>query len=395
MIVRKVTSPEDGARINELFAIAFEQKVPNCPYNPEETNTHFWAAFSDDNEMMSSITVSDFDIRFDGNVCRMGGMGAVDTLPQYRRAGGIRGCFNASLRYMYDNGYDFSYLYPFSTAYYRKFGYECCVQKFGWEVNLALLPVADCGCTFCLAESRKPMTEEIRAIDGAWEAHYNMMVQHQEKDYKWTQEFDPAIKQEFTYVCFDESGEPKAYTTFKCVNEADGRNHICSRFRFVDRQGFMALMQLFKSMASDHAYVKFETPFITALQYLAPEWSLGAAKWNVHFAGMVRAVNVESVLKKASYRGSGCVVLKIKDAQIPENDGCFEVKFADGKAVSVHNTDSEPDCTMEISKFSALIAGVCDFDEALVTFDGIEVTNDNPSLRQMFFRKPLMITDFF
>ena len=395
MIVRKVSSPEDGARINEIFAIAFEQKIPNCPYNPEEGLGHYWAAFNDDDEMTSSITVSDFDIRFDKHVCRMGGVGAVETLPQYRRGGGVRGCFNEALRYMYDNGYDFSYLYPFSTAYYRQFGFECCVQKFGWEVNTALLPKFDTGCTFRLAENRNPMTDEIRAVDKVWEERYNMMVQHDEKYYKWTLDPKPGEKQEFTYVCFDTEGKPNAYATFKCVYEADGRNHVCSRFRFVDKLGFEVLMQLFKTMAADHAYVKFETPCITSLQYMLPEWSLGATKWNIHFAGMVRAVNVKSVLEKASYRGSGSAVIKIKDAQLSENNCCFEVKFAGGKAERVSVSESAPDCVMEISKFSALISGVCDFDEALDGFGAVELINDNPALRGIFYRKPLMITDFF
>ena len=85
--------------------------------------------------MMSTFTVSDFTVQFDGSPCQLGGIGGVATLPQYRRRGGIRACFREALPDMYGSGYDFSYLYPFSTAYYRKFGYENCVQKyvFGFE----------------------------------------------------------------------------------------------------------------------------------------------------------------------------------------------------------------------------------------------------------------------
>lgn len=395
MIVRQ-TAPEEARRVNELFAIAFEQPLQNCPADPENDRAIHWAAFSDSGDMMSTLTVSDFRIRFDGHACPMGGIGGVDTLPQYRRMGGIRACFQAALPDMYAKGYDFSYLYPFSTAYYRKFGYESCVQKFGWEINLSLLNAAEPDGTFRLAEKHCPMTEAIRAVDAVWERRFNMMVQHCEEDYRWTLEADPAVKQEFTYVCFDAENRPNAYTTFKTVKESDGRNLLCSRFCFTDKGGFRTLMQLFKTLSADHAFVKFETPAIPALQYMVPEWSLGAARWNLlHNAGMVRVINVRHILELAAYIGSGQLTLEVRDPQIPENNGRFAVVFSGGKALSVERIHEEADVVMDISAFSALISGVCGFNEARYTFDRLEVKKENPCFRQVFYRKPLMITTYF
>lgn len=396
MIVRK-TTPEESQRVNELFAIAFETPLSNCPADPNNSKAYHWAAFLDnDQEMMSTFTISDFQIQFDGHSCKMGGIGGVATLPQYRRNGGIRGCFNAALPDMYKKGYDFSYLFPFSTGYYRKFGYECCVQKFGWEVNLALLNPAKTGGTFRLAEKSTPLCDAIRAVNENWERTYNMMVLHDEEDYAWTDKINPAVTQEYTYVYFDAAGTPKAYTTFKTVMEKDGRNLVCSRFCFVDKEGFTGLMQLFKSLSADHTLAKFNTPVSTALQYLIPEWSLGAAKWNVlQNAGMVRVINVKRVLEKAKYIGSGQITLDIRDDQIPENTGCYSVSFTDGKATSVEMSDGEADAVMTIPAFSALIAGVCDFTDAAPWFNGLEVRNQAACFQQVFYRKPLMIVDYF
>lgn len=205
MIVRK-TAWEEARRVNELFAICFEMPYTNCPANPEKDDATHWAAFDEDGEMMSTFTISDFTVQFDGSPCKMGGIGGVATLPQYRRRGGIRACFREALPDMYGSGYDFSYLYPFSTAYYRKFGYENCVQKYGWTVDLSLLNPPKEGGSFRLAEKGCPMTAEIRALDAIWESHYNMMVLHGDEDYDWTRKCDPAVKQDFTYVCFDVAG---------------------------------------------------------------------------------------------------------------------------------------------------------------------------------------------
>ena len=109
MIVRK-TALEEARRVNELFAICFEMPYTNCPADPEKDDATHWAAFDEDGEMMSTFTVSDFTVQFDGSPCKMGGIGGVATLPQYRRRGGIRACFREALPDMYGSGYDFSYL---------------------------------------------------------------------------------------------------------------------------------------------------------------------------------------------------------------------------------------------------------------------------------------------
>lgn len=395
MIVRK-TRPEEARRINEIFAICFETPYSNCPADPDnDTDTH-WAAFTDEGDMMSSFTIPSYTIRFDGHSCKMAGIGGVSTLPQYRRQGGIRACFEAALPDLYENGYAFSYLYPFSTAYYRKFGYETCVQKYGWEVDLRLLSPSKTEGTFRLAEKNRPQTQAIQAIDRVWEQYFNMMVQHRDGDYKWTQEADPALKQEFTYVWYDSADTPKAYTTFKTAWENGRRNILCSRFCFGDKEGFSGLMQLFKSLSADHAYAKFNTPALPSLQYLMPEWSLGAVKWTVLAnAGMVRVINVQAVLEKAKYLGAGQMTLEIRDPQIPANNGRFTVVFADGKAVRVARTLEDADAVMTIPAFSALIAGVWDFEEAKHTFSGLDIRNDGACFHQVFYRKPMMIVDMF
>ena len=394
MIVHR-TEPNEARRINELFAIAFEVPYSECPAGPDEKNVHHWAAYTDDGAMMSCITIPEYNIRFDGHSCRMGGIGGVSTLPQYRRMGGIRACFEAALPALYSEGYDFSYLYPFSTAYYRKFGYECCVQKYDWAVDLSLLAPAPWDGSFRLAEKDHSMQDAIRTVDRVWEDRYNMMVLHGDDDYDWTEKVDPAVKQEFTYVCFDADGTAKAHTTFKASQESDGRNIVCSRFCFSDRSGFHGLMHLFKSLAADHAFVKFKTPAIPALQYLMPEWSLGAVRFSISNAGMVRVVNAKSVLEKALCRGEGTLTLAIHDPQIPENCRTFAISFSDGCANRVSETDAHPDAELTIPAFSALISGVCDFAEARETFSGLTIHNAAAPFASLFYRKPLMITDYF
>lgn len=394
MIVRKAT-PQDQPRIDELFAIAFEQPLKRGGPQEESSPVQNYAAFTDDGQMMSTFCVTDFLIQFDGNHCKMGGVGGVATLPEFRRRGGVRGCFQTALPDMYESGFDFSYLYPFSTGYYRQFGYESCVQKMLVTVDLQLLQPPKVSGWFRLAEASHPMREEIQSIDRTWEAKFNMMVIHTDKDYDFTKNYDPAASQEFTYVYYSADGTPKAYTTFVKTDHRDGRSLVCTWFFFTDREGFHGLMGLFKSLAADHKYVKFVLPNIPAMQYLCPEWSLGAVHWAVQPGGMVRVVNVRSVLEKAKYRGSGAVTLEVRDPQIPKNNCRLALTFANGRALSLEETSREPDVVLEIPTFSALIAGVWDFADAKQWMGGLTLNRDNPALEQVFYRKPIMLVDYF
>ena len=393
-MIRKLTT-KDIPRADELFAIAFEQSLERRPADPDDTDTR-WAAFDDaTGEMMSMLVVNDYDVNFDGSICKMAGIGGVATLPQYRRKGGVRGCFQAMLPDLYASGYDFSYLYPFSTAYYRKFGYECCVQKYHVTVDLALLRPENTAGTLHLAERDNPMTEAVRAIDAQWESRYNMMVRHDAGDYKWLEEQDPAAKQEFTYLYLAPDRSPKAYAVFKKADQPDGRNLVCSKFFFTDREGFSGLLSLFKSLSSDHRFVKFTLPASAGMQYLLPEWSMGAAVWSVQPAGMARVINVEKVLKKARYTGTGTTRLQIEDPQIPQNNQTYEIQFIDGRAESVKPSPFAPTVSLTIPAFSALISGVCGFREALEWMPGVTVHRDADALPLIFYRKPLFIADYF
>lgn len=396
MIARQITQAEE-ARADELFAVAFEQPLDRAqaPTPREFAFAGRWAAFGEAGQMMSTFSVTDFTVNFDGGAYRMGGIGGVATLPQYRRQGGIRACFQAALPALYQNGFCFSYLYPFSTAYYRKFGYENCVQKWAVTMDLGLLRPEKADGHFRLAESGTPLAEAVRVIDQKWETCYNMMVRHRERAYDWLTQPDPAASQMFCYVYFSAAGAPRAYVVFQKQDQPDGRNLVCRNFRFLDREGYMGLTHVLKSLSADHRLAKFELPAEPAMQYLLPEWSLGAVQWRVQPAGMVRVVHVEQALRGARYFGEGSITLRILDPLIPENDRCFLVRFSGGAAERVEVTEGPPDAVLDISAFSALICGVCDFSGAAAWMPGVRVLNRDARLDQVFYRKPLMIADYF
>lgn len=391
MIIRPTTQ-EENARAAELFAIDFRRPMaPGAVAPGGEPGKRRWAAFSEDGEMMCSLLLTDFSVSFDGNRSPMAGFGGVNTLPPYRRTGCIRRCFAQILPQLYAEGCEFSYLFPFSTGYYLQFGYERCVQLIQAKVDLLQLRLPKLDGYFRLAEPKNLMLDAVQAVDRVWEQQFNMMVLRKEENYRWLLNSDPAVKQEFTYVCFDAAGNPKGYTTFKIDAQQD---LDCSRFVFGDKEGFLGLLQVFKSLASDHRYVTFAMPMNTALQHMLPEWCLGAVQWHLRPHGMVRVIHAQKVLEKARYIGSGHAVLEIRDPIIAGNNRRFAVAFAEGRATCVEETNEAPDAVLSIGAFSALLTGVWDMSDAQ-WLEGIEIKHPAAPLPQIFYKKPLMITDLF
>ena len=395
MIVRN-TRPEEAAQVNRIFGAAFSLPAASGPAEavPSGKRHHFAAFDEKSGQMMSTLTVSDYEVRFDWGSARMGGIGGVATLPQYRRLGCIRGCFQEALKFMYDGGYELSYLFPFSNAFYRQFGYESCVRRLRTRVRLSLLKPDAVNGTLALADAEA--LEDIRRIDRAWEARYNMSVLHTDEDHRWVSEAEPEVTTEYTWIYRDPQGVPQAYTTFRTVIRQGLRCLSCSRFFFLNREGFQGLMGLLCSMAADFHDAEFYVPGDCDMEYLLPEWSMGALEQIRESYGMVRVINAEQVLKKCHCHGcTGRLTIRLHDPMIPRNDDTFTVDWKDGHVICVERTALEPDAELDIAAFSALICGACDLDQAELWMKGLRVLKPEAYPSLMFYRKPMMITDFF
>lgn len=408
MIVRKI-KPEELKRTNELFAIAFEYETDNTKpakivyeeaiSNPDSRDNIYcmerWAAFEDDDKtMMSNFIATPFTVQFDGHHCGMTGIGGVATLPQYRRMGGIRECFRASLPSMYENGISFSYLYPFSTAYYRKFGYEMCCESFRYKIRLSAIRPFPLEGNCYLVETESQALDDIKQIYSVWQEKYNMMTVNEDYEYAWVGKSNPTKDQRFTYVYKSKDGIAKGFMTFYKEETKGERNLRCSRFFFTDNEGFKGLLNLVYSCASDHQYITFELPIDLNITLVLPELSMGAFSCKKVYCGMVRVVNVKQVLEMARYQGSGTLIIQVTDTFISNNNNTFLLRFENGAALEVSTTESPADISLGISDFSRLIVGACDTN-AIPFMESVHVHTTLDYISKVFYQKPTLITEHF
>lgn len=143
----RLLHPEENWKSNLTMAVAFEgdydlEKAKESAARErteeekrEDARNRCFGTFLDDDETICGVVNSrEYLCRFDGGTYKLGGVGGVSTLPQYRRGGVIRACMTASLKDMYANDFTFAFLYPFSMQYYRKFGFEAGAPEYRWTV---------------------------------------------------------------------------------------------------------------------------------------------------------------------------------------------------------------------------------------------------------------------
>lgn len=402
MIVRRIR-PEEYKRCQQLCALAFEYPMKDADLTPEALlaqvrrdprsmqDVHWdsqWAAFGDDGAMMATLTVVPWTANFDGHAVTMGGIGGVASLPQHRRGGAIRACFQSALRDMYDGGTLLSYLYPFSTAFYRKFGYELGCDWIRWRLRLSGMPAPEVDGHWRLSEPDAPLTDDIRAVDRAREARYNCMVVNGDTEYLYLRE-DPFVTKNYTYIYYDAAGLPRAHMTAV----PGGGELQCPRFVFNDREGLLGLLALLARLSADHSHATLELPADVELRGVLPEWSFGCVERAIQQRGMVRCVNAEGLLRLSRARGEGCLRVGIDDPLIPENTGCFEVTFVPGAPNAVRRVDGDADIALTIQDFSRLIVGCCALDPEWLP--DVRLSCSVERAARLFYPKPAFISRYF
>ena len=396
MIIRKIRK-EELKRCAQLSALAFEYPLEGAEKPPEAfaraliehpgaaDDAHWdsrWAAFEDDDKtMMATFCVIPWRANFDGHEVVMGGIGGVASLPQYRRGGAIRRCFEAALPDMYARGMTLSYLYPFSNAFYRKFGYEIACDEARWRVKLAGLPTLDAPGCWRLSEPGNDLKADIRAIDEIRSRRYNCSIFGGDTEYLWTAE-DPFVKRDYAHVYYDAQGRPSAYAV---IQATPGQELVCRRNCFNDRAGLEGLLALLKRYAADHSHAVIAMPVDVDPRAIFPEFSFGTVERTIVQRGMARVVNVEKALYLARTKGEGTLRVAVSDGQIPENNGTFEVRFRPGAENDVRRTEAEPDVELSIQDFSRLLVGCCEFDPEWLP--GVRVNGDIGELKKLFFTK--------
>lgn len=397
MIIRKI-NPEEFITAEMIETIAFvatsdfDEKLKN-PTEHCEGCENVWAAFTDDNVMTSRMTVIPFTMMFDGNEVKMAGIGGVASLPEYRNAGGIRNIFTEVMKEMREKEQVFSYLYPFSHKYYRKFGYEMCYDR--RAVKFPLSALKDRNPTGSLTFFKKD--DDIKAYTNIyWQFinNKNLSIVRDEKGFKEFINKDPYKTRQYTYLWHNKEDEPKSYITFLGnPRENDlGTQMNIREFAWVDTEGLHGMLSCLGRFDAQYDEVFWEAPDIVDLYSIISEpYDL---KVLLQCGGMNRIIDVKKALEliKAPC-GEGRAVIAVTDLFLDWNNKSFEIIWGGGQ-LKVKEALTEPDVTVSVQTLVKLVCGY--FTPNTAEMSGqLNIVKNKENLNKLFYKKSLYITDRF
>lgn len=401
MFARKL-QPEEFWQARRAMAIAFEygfeqekelEKAKTDKVDPKEDL--YGASLTEGGPLVGSIVINNKVSRFDGHTVKMGGVGGVATLPANRRGGAIRACMELALRGMYDNGYALSHLYPFSTAYYRQFGFAPAAQGFRWKVRLSdLKRLPDVGGTvrqLFPGDDLSPLLDIYNKMYG--DINFSCLREVFDKNLVGDK---PLNEKRWIFLWQDDAGEPGGFM----VCSRMGNSLICfpnfgltNALLFKDVTALIGLLNfVHTSYIANFDDIQFSIPAHIDLTALLPE--LSSMEYAPVLNGMARAVNVENLLKLCRCKGEGRLVMKVTDTILYENNDTFALAFAPGVENRVERTNDNPDITLDVGNLSVLLGGARDTASIALSPD-IAISNPDAPLEQVFYRKPCHVLDLF
>ena len=348
--------------------------------------------------LIAAATFFPYTVRFDGHDCDMSGVGGVITDPEARRSGAIRAILTHQFERMRAQGQIFSMLQPFSTEFYRKFGYEASVRKVLWEIPIEFMPPAS-NAGFVRYEGTDAQKQDIKAVYASYAKELGLSLVRDD-ELHWREHFErwqPYKSGVFAYLHYNAAGQPDAFFayTMKYNQPSDISLDACNSIFYADTDALRAVLAFVGTYHYHATHVKLYLPECADLSFLLPQLgrAMSEIKRSVCEGWMARVIDAEAVLRLARYRGEGRFTVRIEDGQCPHNCDTFAVRFGGGETQVTRGAQSA-DIACSIRAFTTLITGKMGFED-IGYLPEAAVHGNGETLSRAFYRKPLWIADYF
>ena len=403
MEVRPI-KPEEKTAFDKIQTIAFmfkrdfskEEKEGAVPDGAQQLVNDGYrtgrAAFDDNGKMCSCFDLIPYEVTFDGNTVKMGGIGGVASLPEERDKKYIRHIFEYVMNEMYENGYVFSYLYPFSHIYYRKFGYEHNMTVTSCSIPISSLrQFAQTG-RMCMVtdDTEKKL---VKTLYEEYIKDKNLAVIRTDK--LWNRRFDndPYRDNVYLYIWYNSRNEARGYIQYHSERSGGIKTDFVVReLVWLDTEALKGIFAFMGKFGSQVDKLIWKAPsYIKLLPFFEEPYDIGQ---EIHMSGMNRVVNVQKAFELMSLpEGKGETVISVEDAFFPVNTGNYRIVWNDGER-SVQKTDAGPDLACSVQALSQLITGFLTPDD--LEFAGkVSINGKRDVLAKVFRPKRLFINDYF
>ncbi len=386
----RLLNGEERFQARLIATVAFHKRMedPEKEKQESEQETHqHWGAFRENGTLMAHMINHQFMSYLDGTPVRNGGIGAVSTLPEYRTEGCIREIFLRLLPHAFANGEVISTLYPFSHAFYRKFGYETVCWKNVYEFAPGVLK----GYAFRGIAKLWKQGDSVADWTGLYNrfaASWNLAICRDDKSMADHLKGEYYKDRKFCYLLY-EGNKPVAYLIFQDIRHDPQAILEVQDLAWAGPKGFQAILGFLARFSADYGTIRLFLPRDLELLSLIRSPHAYDIQKTTEQNYMVRVVNAAKALE-AIKKPEGCsFVIRVNDELIPENNGIWQVTH-DG----VHPTTREPDLSVSEKALGQLVTGAVSLSEALYREDA-SVLNNRKLLESVFTRKPILVEDHY
>ena len=390
MTIRKI-APEEHMEILKIRSVSYNSRKDfSDPEKVKKGYETIRALFDDSGKPCATTCLEPYVVNYNGNTVKMGGIGAVATLPQERNKGYVRDIFRYCFDEMRENEQWFSYLFPFSHPYYRMYGYECCNVRRSVNIPLNAFSELKYPGRAVLFEFDKHL-DIVKEIYAKFIADKNLAVIR--NDAWWENIFkkDPYTQLCSTYIWYNEHEEPVAYIAYDASNEV--QNEInATEIAFTDYNGLRGLLGFLTKFYPVFKAFKGQLPGFLDMTMIVPEPKL--IQCELCPSGMNRITDVARVLALTAPPAQNAQVnIEVSDNFLDWNNGVFSLSFEDSTA-SVKATTAAADLRCNVQSLVRFATGYCSLKKA-VDFRTAEVSDKHDLLFSLFPEKDVFMTEGF
>lgn len=398
--IRKLNTEQERFQAERLLATSFlhdwnEKEAQEAARKP---NGDVFAAFGEDENMISATLVLQRASTFEGKVVSCPEFHMIGTLPEARGAGAVRTLLGSILREHASKGELFAVLIPFSFAFYRKYGFEVASEILAQEAGIEQFASFRQEFEAEQILSQKDV-DEARQLYTDFMAKYNLADLRSEEDWKYRgsgefgeRSWEYADKTHYSYLFRDGNGKPAAYFTFALTHGADGPFTGTMRVTeliFNSPEALCSVFGFFYGMRAKITDVSLELPRDVDLSLLLPECDSVKRRLNGYF--MARILNVDKVLAALRQpKGEGKYSIHVVDRFLPENTGTYDVSYRDGRTMEITRGTESADLDVTVETLCQMAVGLSDLGAALYR-EGTILRSNRDVLEQVFVRKPLFL----
>ena len=386
----RLLSGEERFQARLIATVAFHQRMEDpekARQESEKETCQQWGAFHEDGTLMAQIINNQYMSWLDGTLVRNGGIGAVSTLPEYRMEGAVKEIFKVLLAHAYTDGEVISTLYPFSHAFYRKFGYETVCWKNVYEFSPAVLRGYAFYGEASLWKQGMPVSGWTELYN-RFASSYNLAISRDDRAMGERLKGEYYKDRKFCYM-LHENGKPVAYLIFQDIRHDPQAILDVQDLAWDGPGGLRAILGFLARFSADYGSIRLFLPRDIELLSLIRSPLAYDIQKTTEQSYMIRVVNAARVLETMKKPAGTSFVIRVLDDLLPENNGTWKVT-----SDAVSPTEEEPDLTVTEKALGQLVSGAVSLSEALYREDTV-VTKNRETLDRVFVRKPILVEDHF